>query len=126
MIALALPVLVAILAAVAVFAEGPTTVTGIGFIRGKETDRIAAVVSELRRLGIDASEDPDGFTVRPGPVRPADVRTYDDHRMATFAAIVGLRRGNTVVQNVGTVAKTMPEFTTLWAHMLDDRVAVGA
>ena len=60
------------LAVVAAFADGPTRVTGIGFIRGKETDRIAAVVTELRRLGIEADEEPDGFTVRPGPVRAGD------------------------------------------------------
>ncbi len=98
------------LAAVAVFAEGPTTVTGIGFIRGKETDRIAAVVSELRRLGIDASEDPDGFTVRPGPVRPADVRTYDDHRMAMSFALVGMRAPGVRILDPGCVAKTYPGF----------------
>ena len=98
------------LAAVAVFAEGPTTVTGIGFIRGKETDRIAAVVSELRRLGIDASEDPDGFTVRPGPVRPADVHTYDDHRMAMSFALVGMRAPGVRILDPGCVAKTYPRF----------------
>ena len=98
------------LAAVAVFAEGPTTVTGIGFIRGKETDRIAAVVSELRRLGIDASEDPDGFTVRPGPVRPADVHTYEDHRMAMSFALVGMRAPGVRILDPGCVAKTYPGF----------------
>ena len=70
------------LAAIAPFADGPTSVTGIGFIRGKETDRIAAVVTELGRLGIQAREDADGFTVHPGLPQPGVVSTYDDHRMA--------------------------------------------
>jgi hypothetical protein len=78
------------LAAVAVFAEGPTRITGIGFIRAKETDRIAAVVTELRRLGIDAREEPDGLVVHPGRPSPGVVATYDDHRMAMSFALLGL------------------------------------
>jgi 3-phosphoshikimate 1-carboxyvinyltransferase len=98
------------LAAVAVFADGPTTVTGIGFIRGKETDRIAAVVTELRRLGVDATEDEDGFTIRPGPVSPAEVRTYDDHRMAMSFALIGLRAPGVRILDPGCTAKTYPGF----------------
>ncbi|MDX6246576.1 MAG: 3-phosphoshikimate 1-carboxyvinyltransferase, partial [Frankiales bacterium] len=67
------------LAAVAVFADGPTVVRGIGFIRGKETDRIAAIVTELQRAGVDATVDEDGFTINPGPLRPTRFQTYDDH-----------------------------------------------
>ncbi len=102
------------LAAVAVFAEGPTTVTGIGFIRGKETDRIAAVVTELRRLGIDAGEDPDGFTVHPGVVSPGDVHTYDDHRMAMSFALIGLRCEGIGILDPDCVDKTYPDF---WVDM---------
>ncbi len=79
------------LAAVAVFADGPTRVRGIGFIRGKETDRIAAVVTELQRAGIDATEEEDGFTIRPGTPRPTTFATYDDHRMAMSLSVLGLR-----------------------------------
>jgi 3-phosphoshikimate 1-carboxyvinyltransferase len=98
------------LAAVAVFADGPTRVTGIGFIRRKETDRIAAVVTELRRCGIDAVEEPDGFLVHPGRVRPATVRTYDDHRMAMSFALLGLVADGIRIADPGCVAKTFPTY----------------
>ena len=98
------------LAAVAPFADGPTTVTGIGFIRGKETDRIAAVVRELRRAGIEANEDADGFTVVPGSPRPASIRTYDDHRMAMSFALLGLRAAGIRIEDPSCVAKTFPGY----------------
>ena len=78
------------LAAIAPFADSPTRVTGIGFIRAKETDRIAAVVTELQRLGISAVEEPDGFLIHPGVPNPGEVQTYRDHRMAMSFALVGL------------------------------------
>ena len=98
------------LAAVAPFADSPTRVTGIGFIRRKETDRIAAVVAELRRLGIDATEEPDGFTIQPGSPAPGIVETYDDHRMAMSFAIIGLRARGIAIADPGCVAKTFPDF----------------
>jgi 3-phosphoshikimate 1-carboxyvinyltransferase len=98
------------LAAVAVFADGPTRVTGIGFIRAKETDRIAAVVTELRRCGIRAEEEDDGFVVHPGQPRPATVRTYDDHRMAMSFALLGLRAPGIAIADPGCVAKTFPDY----------------
>ncbi|HET6949292.1 MAG TPA: 3-phosphoshikimate 1-carboxyvinyltransferase [Acidimicrobiales bacterium] len=107
-----LPDMAQTVAAVAVFADGPTRVTGVGFIRGHETDRIAAVVAELRRAGIDADEEPDGFVVRPGPVRPARIRTYDDHRMAMSFALLGLRAPGIEIDDPGCVGKTFPGFWT--------------
>lgn len=98
------------LAAIAPLATGPTTVKGIGFARGKETDRIAAVVTELNRLGITATESSDGFTVHPGEVSPAIVRTYDDHRMAMSFAVLGLVTGGVTIDDPGCVAKTFPDF----------------
>jgi 3-phosphoshikimate 1-carboxyvinyltransferase len=98
---------------VAAFADSPTRVTGIGFIRGKETDRIRAVVTELRRLGIDAEEEPDGFVVRPGPIGPATIETYDDHRMAMSFALAGLRSPGVRIADPGCVAKTFPGFWQL-------------
>ncbi len=100
------------LAAVAVHADGPTRVRGIGFIRGKETDRIAAVVAELRRAGIEASEDPDGFTVHPGTPAPTRFATYEDHRMAMSLALLGLRHSGMEISDPSCVAKTYPEFFT--------------
>jgi 3-phosphoshikimate 1-carboxyvinyltransferase len=98
------------LAAVAVHADGPTRVSGIGFIRGKETDRIAAVVTELERCGIAADEEPGGFVVHPGSPRPAVIQTYDDHRMAMSFALLGLRADGIEIADPGCVAKTFPGF----------------
>jgi 3-phosphoshikimate 1-carboxyvinyltransferase len=99
------------LAAVASFADSPTRVRGIGFIRAKETDRIAAIVSELERAGVDASADPDGFTISPGrPPRPTRFATYDDHRMAMSLALLGLRVPGIEIDDPGCVAKTYPGF----------------
>jgi 3-phosphoshikimate 1-carboxyvinyltransferase len=109
------------LAVVAAFAEGPTRLTGIGFIRRKETDRIGDVVTELRRAGIDAAEEPDGFVVRPAPIRPATIETYDDHRMAMSFALLGLRARGIRIADPGCVAKTFPGY---WA-MLDGLRAGG-
>jgi 3-phosphoshikimate 1-carboxyvinyltransferase len=98
------------LAAVAVFADSPTRVRGIGFARGKETDRLAAVVRELRRCGVDAEETDDGFVVHPGTPRPAVIETYDDHRMAMSFALLGLRVPGIAIVDPGCVAKTFPGF----------------
>lgn len=98
------------LAAVAVFASSPTRVRGIGFIRAKETDRIAAVVAELRRCGIAAVEETDGFTVMPGRPRPARIETYADHRMAMSFTLLGLRAPGIEIADPGCVAKTFPGF----------------
>jgi 3-phosphoshikimate 1-carboxyvinyltransferase len=98
------------LAVVAAFASTPTRVTGIGFIRAKESDRVGGVVRELRRLGVDADEEADGFVVRPGAFHPARVHTYDDHRMAMSFALVGLRLPGVEIEDPGCVAKTFPDF----------------
>jgi 3-phosphoshikimate 1-carboxyvinyltransferase len=100
------------LSAVAAFADGHTRITGIGFIRRKETDRIAATVAELRRTGVQAEEEPDGLVVRPTPGAPraARIHTYDDHRMAMSFTVLGLRTPGTVILDPGCVAKTFPGF----------------
>lgn len=98
------------LAALAPFASSPTRVSGIGFIRKKETDRIGAVVTELQRLGIDASEEPDGFVIHPGEPQPGTVETYEDHRMAMSFSLIGLRANGIEIADPGCVAKTFPDF----------------
>lgn len=98
------------LAVVATAADSPTEVTGIGFIRAKETDRIAAVVTELRRLGVEAVENADGFTIHPGQPRPGLVRTYDDHRMAMSFAVLGLVHQGITIADPHCVSKTYPGF----------------
>ena len=98
------------LAAVAVFAATPTRVKGIGFIRRKETDRIGALCAELRRAGIMAVEEEDGFTVHPGQPKPTSFATYDDHRMAMSLSLIGLRVPGTEITGPNCVAKTYPGF----------------
>ena len=100
------------LAAIAPFACSTTRITGIGFIRRKETDRIAAMVAELRRCGIEAHEESDGVVVHPGVPQPAAIETYDDHRMAMSFALVGLKVPGITILNPGCVAKTFPAFWT--------------
>ncbi|GIM75155.1 3-phosphoshikimate 1-carboxyvinyltransferase [Winogradskya consettensis] len=100
------------LAAVAVYADSPTRVRGIGFIRGKETNRVAAVVTELRRAGIDATEDEDGFTIIPGLPRPTRFATYEDHRMAMSLSLLGLRSPGIEIEDPTCVAKTYPNYFT--------------
>jgi 3-phosphoshikimate 1-carboxyvinyltransferase len=98
------------IAAIAPFAEGPTRVKGIGFIRRKETNRISAVVTELRRLGIRAEEEDDGFVVHPGAPVAGEVQTYHDHRMAMSFAITGLVAPGIRICNPSCVSKTFPRF----------------
>jgi 3-phosphoshikimate 1-carboxyvinyltransferase len=98
------------LAAIAPFAGGPVRVTGIGFIRKKETDRVGAVVKELKKLGIRAEEESDGFVVYPGIPRPGAVETYDDHRMAMSFAVTGLAAPGIRILDPGCVSKTFPRF----------------
>ncbi len=98
------------LAAVACFAEGPTTIRNVGHIRHKETDRLAALACELRRLGAKVEETADGLVIVPAPLQGATVETYNDHRMAMSLALVGLRVPGVVIDNPGCVAKTYPRF----------------
>jgi 3-phosphoshikimate 1-carboxyvinyltransferase len=98
------------LGAVALFADGPTTIRNVGHIRHKETDRIAALATELRKLGAEVEERPDGLTITPRPLRGCAVDTYNDHRMAMSLALVGLRVPGVVIRNPGCVAKTYPGF----------------
>ena len=98
------------LAAVALFAEGPTTITGIAHVRHKETDRIAALATELRKLGATVEEQPSGLRIVPGPLHGARVDTYDDHRMAMSLALVGLAVPGVAINDPGCTAKTYPDF----------------
>lgn len=105
-------------AALAVLARTPSRITGIAHLRGHETDRLAALATEITRLGGDARELPDGLEIRPAPLHAARLRTYADHRMATFAAVIGLAVPGVEVEDVETTAKTMPDFPHLWRAML--------
>jgi 3-phosphoshikimate 1-carboxyvinyltransferase len=98
------------LAAVACFAEGPTTIRNVAHIRHKETDRLAALATELRRVGAEVDEFADGLTITPRPLHGAEIETYNDHRMAMSMALIGLRVPGIVIKNPGCVAKTYPGF----------------
>jgi 3-phosphoshikimate 1-carboxyvinyltransferase len=98
------------LAVVACFAEGPTTIRNVAHIRHKETDRLAALATELRRVGADVDEFPDGLKITPRPLHGAEIETYHDHRMAMSMALVGLRIPGVVIKDPACVAKTYPRF----------------
>ncbi|OWK36729.1 3-phosphoshikimate 1-carboxyvinyltransferase [Fimbriiglobus ruber] len=98
------------LGAVACFATGPTTIRNVAHIRHKETDRIAAVATELRKLGAGVDEFADGLTITPRPLTGCAVDTYNDHRMAMSLALIGLRISGVVVNDPGCVVKTYPGF----------------
>jgi len=98
------------LAAVAIFAEGPTRIRNVAHIRHKETDRLAAVATELRRLGISVDEQPDGLTIHPGSPVSAEIQTYDDHRMAMSFALIGLRAAGISIADPGCTSKTYPKY----------------
>ena len=98
------------LGAVACFAEGPTTIRNVAHIRHKETDRLAALATELRRVGATVDEFGDGLRITPGPLHGAEIETYNDHRMAMSMALVGLKVPGIVIKNPGCVAKTYPRF----------------
>lgn len=98
------------LAAVAVFADSPTTIRNVGHMRHKETDRIAAVVTELKRAGIQAEELADGLKIHPGIPHPAEIQTYEDHRMAMSFSLLGLKVPGIKILNPGCTAKTYPRY----------------
>ena len=108
------------IAAVAALAESPSMLRGIGHLRGHETDRLAALATEINALGGDVRQTDDGLVIRPRPLRSVGVfHTYDDHRMATTGALLGLLVRGVEVENVATTAKTLPDFVGSWLRMLD-------
>lgn len=98
------------LGAVALFADGPTTIRNVGHIRHKETDRIGSLATELRKLGAQVEEAADGLRIVPGPLCAATIDTYDDHRMAMSLALVGLKQPGVVINDPDCVGKTYPRF----------------
>ena len=98
------------LGAVACFADGPTVIRNVAHIRHKETDRITALATELRKVGAAVEEFADGLKITPGLLHAAEIETYNDHRMAMSMALVGLRVPGIVIRNPGCVSKTYPGF----------------
>jgi 3-phosphoshikimate 1-carboxyvinyltransferase len=112
-------------AALATLAEGPSILRGIAHLRGHETDRLAALTTEIVRLGGRAVETDDGIRIDPAPLHGGTWHSYADHRMATAGAIVGLRVPGVEVDDIGTTAKTLPGFENLWDTMLSASTPSG-
>ena len=106
------------IAALAALAESPSTLRGIGHLRGHETDRLAALAAEINGLGGNVTETEDGLVVHPRALHAGVFHTYDDHRMATTGALLGLLVPGVEVENVATTAKTLPDFVGSWLRML--------
>jgi 3-phosphoshikimate 1-carboxyvinyltransferase len=106
------------IAAVAALADGPSRLHGIGHIRLHETDRVAALAKEINNLGGEVIEGADELLIKPRPLHAGVFATYDDHRLATAAAVLGLVVPGIQVENVATTGKTLPDFTGRWAALL--------
>ncbi|MFW3171068.1 3-phosphoshikimate 1-carboxyvinyltransferase [Geodermatophilus sp. CPCC 206100] len=107
-----------VLAALCALADGRSTLTGIGHLRGHETDRLQALDEVLTAVGATVQQLPDGLVIDPGPPRPARLDSYADHRMVHAAAVLGLAVDGVEVTDPGAVSKTLPDFPERWAAML--------
>jgi len=107
-----------VLAALAAVADSPSRLSGIGHIRGHETDRLSALARELTGLGAAVTDTPDALEITPRPLRAGVFTTYDDHRMAHAAAVVGLVVPGVELSDVACTSKTMPDFPALWSAMV--------
>ena len=111
--------LVPVLAVLAALAAGTSRIRGIAHMRGHETDRLAALARELSALGAHVEESPDGLTIRPGPLHGGVFASYDDHRLATAAAVLGLVVPGVGVGDVSATDKTLPGFVGRWQELLE-------
>ncbi|MFI5669081.1 3-phosphoshikimate 1-carboxyvinyltransferase [Streptomyces sp. NPDC051704] len=113
------------IAAVAALADSPSTLRGVAHLRLHETDRLAALTAEINGLGGEVTETADGLHIRPRPLHGGVFHTYDDHRMATAGAVIGLAVEGVRIENVATTAKTLPDFPKMWADMLGQPTRVA-
>jgi 3-phosphoshikimate 1-carboxyvinyltransferase len=107
-----------VMAALAALADSPSHLRRVAHIRGHETDRLAALATELNALGGNVTETDDGLAIRPGPLRGGVFRSYADHRMAQAGALLGLVVPGIQVEDIGTTSKTLPDFAGMWHRML--------
>ncbi len=107
-----------VLTAICALAETPSRLTGIAHLRGHETDRLSALANEFNKLGGNVQEFEDGLTIIPQTLHGGTFETYEDHRMATTAAVVGLRTTGVEVVDIATTGKTLPNFARMWHAML--------
>ena len=109
-----------VIAALAAIADSPTVIRGVAHLRGHETDRLVALAAEINRIGGIARETPDGLEIDPSNnLHGALWQTYEDHRMATAGAIIGLRVPGIEIEDITTTSKTMPNFDKMWLKMLE-------
>lgn len=108
------------IAALCALADSPSYLRGIGHLRLHETDRLAALAQEINSLGGNVVEEPTALRITPAPLHPGIFHTYEDHRLATAGAIIGLRVGGIEVENIETTKKTLPDFPKAWANMLSE------
>lgn len=106
-----------VIAAICLFADGPSTLRGVGHIRGHETDRLRALATQLSAIGGSVRDTEDGLQIEPGPLHAGQFATYGDHRLAHAAAVIGLEVDGIEIENIETTAKTMPDFATRWTAM---------
>ena len=115
-----------VLAALCALADGPSRLTGIGHLRGHETDRLQALDEVLTAVGARVEQLPDGLVIEPGPRRPALLDSYADHRMVHAAAVLGLAIEGVQAGDPGAVTKTLPDFRERWAGLLGEHAEVGS
>ena len=106
------------IAALCALADSPSYLRGIGHLRLHETDRLAALATEINALGGDVIEEPTALRINPKPLRAGTFHSYEDHRLATAGAMLGLRIEGMMVENIATTQKTLPDFPGAWAELL--------
>jgi 3-phosphoshikimate 1-carboxyvinyltransferase len=110
------------IAAVAALASSPSTLRGIAHLRLHETDRLAALANEINNLGGDVTEGPGELLIKPTKLVASQIfKSYEDHRMATAGAIIGLAVKDLTVENIETTKKTLPDFPGMWQEMLNGK-----
>ena len=108
-----------VIAALCALATGPSTLRGIAHLRGHETDRLAALVTEINKLGGKATETADGIHIEPAKLHGGKFATYSDHRMAMAGAVLGLAVADLVIEDIATTSKTLPNFPNMWQEMVN-------
>jgi len=107
-----------VLVSIALFANSSSTLSGIAHLRGHETDRLAALVENIKSIGGDAEETSDGLIIRPAKLKAGMWKAFDDHRMATAGAVIGLVVSGIEVDDIKTTSKTLPDFEKMWTHLV--------
>ena len=106
------------IAALAALADSPSSLRGIAHLRLHETDRLTALTTEINRLGGSVREEASALHITPAPLHGGEFRTYDDHRLATAGAVIGLVTEGVSVENIETTRKTLPNFASMWSELV--------